>query len=60
MVYLFAAFLVLWSVTFGYLFILGGRQRQLSLNLASLRSRRATAAELPPDRAVPSEGPSEL
>jgi CcmD family protein len=56
MVYLFAAFLVLWSVTFGYLFILGGRQRQLSQQLASLRSQRATPAETPRDRAMPGEG----
>jgi CcmD family protein len=56
MVYLFAAFLVLWSITFGYLFILGGRQRQLSQQLASLRSQRAAPAEAPRDRALPEEG----
>jgi CcmD family protein len=60
MVYLFTAFLVLWSVTFGYLYILGGRQRQLSRELASLRSRRMTPAETPGNRAVPGERQPEL
>jgi CcmD family protein len=56
MVYLFAAFLVLWSVTFGYLFVLGGRQRQLSQQLAALRAQRAAPAEPSRERAVPGEG----
>jgi CcmD family protein len=35
--YLFAAYFVLWSITFGYLFLLGGRQRRLEQRLSSLR-----------------------
>jgi CcmD family protein len=59
MVYLFAAFFVLWAITFGYLYVLGGRQQQLEQQLAALRARRAAPAELPRDLAAPSEGPPE-
>lgn len=46
MVYLFAAYFVLWAITFGYLFVLGGRQRQLEQRLAALRD----AGGVPGDR----------
>ena len=51
MIYLFAAYFVLWSVTFGYLFVLGGRQRRLEQQLASLREARAVPAEPAPEGA---------
>jgi CcmD family protein len=45
MIYLFVAYFVLWSITFGYLFVLGGRQQRLERQLASLRDARAVASE---------------
>jgi CcmD family protein len=45
MTYLFAAYFVLWSITFAYLFALGGRQRWLEQQLASLRDARAVPSE---------------
>jgi CcmD family protein len=45
-VYLFAAYFVLWSVTFGYLFVLGGRQRRLEQRLAALRDAGAVPGDL--------------
>jgi len=45
MIYLFAAYFVLWSITLGYLFVLGGRQRRLEQQLASLSDARAGPAE---------------
>ena len=35
--YLFSAYLILWGVTFGYLFFLGNRQRQLEREVEALR-----------------------
>jgi CcmD family protein len=45
MIYLSAAYFVLWSITFGYLYALGGRQRRLEQQLASLRDARAGPSE---------------
>jgi CcmD family protein len=42
--YLFGAYLVLWGVTFGYIWMLGGRQRRLEQEIASLQ--RDTAEDL--------------
>ena len=36
---LFGAYFVLWSLTFGYLFTLGARQRRLQHELALLQER---------------------
>jgi CcmD family protein len=44
-VYLFAAYFVLWSITFGYLFALGGRQRRLEQRLAALREAGAVLSD---------------
>jgi len=46
MIYLFAAYFVLWSITFGYLLILGGRQRRLEQRLAALRDAGVASSEL--------------
>jgi len=44
-VYLFAAYFVLWSITFGYLFALGGRHRRLEQRLAALREAGAVLSD---------------
>ena len=36
MVYLFIAYFFLWAITFGYVFFLGSRQKQLQRDLESL------------------------
>jgi CcmD family protein len=41
MLYLFGAFFVLWAITFGYLFYLGSRQKQLQRELEALRAEPA-------------------
>jgi CcmD family protein len=45
MVYLFAAYFVLWSITFGYLFVLGGRQRRLEQRLTALHDAEGAASD---------------
>ena len=40
MAYLFGAFFVLWAITFGYLFFLGSRQKQLQRDLDHLLQDR--------------------
>jgi CcmD family protein len=43
MAYLFGAYFVLWGITFGYLFYLGSRQKQLQRDLELLlREHRAS------------------
>jgi CcmD family protein len=44
MVYLFVGYFVLWALTFGYLYFLGARQKQLQRDLERLR-QESTAAE---------------
>jgi CcmD family protein len=39
--YLFGAYFVLWVMTFGYLWVLGARQRRLEQELASLQEEHA-------------------
>ena len=51
MLYLFAAYFVLWSITFAYLLVLGGRQRRLEQRLAALRDAGAMPAG-PPGQGV--------
>jgi CcmD family protein len=36
MVYLFVGYFVLWALTFGYLYLLGSRQRQMQRELETL------------------------
>ena len=48
MVYLFVGYFVLWALTFGYLFVLGARQKQLQRDLERLRQERsASEASVP-------------
>ncbi|MBI2868463.1 MAG: CcmD family protein [Chloroflexi bacterium] len=35
--FFFAAFIVIWAIVFGYVFVLIGRQRRLSQELAALK-----------------------
>ena len=42
MAYLFGAFFVLWAITFGYLFLLGARQKQLQRQLELLLEEPST------------------
>ncbi len=46
MVYLFVGYFVLWALTFGYLFVLGARQKQLQRDLERFRQERS-ASESP-------------
>jgi CcmD family protein len=43
MAYLFVGYFVLWALTFGYLFVLGGRQKQLQRDLERLRQERSAS-----------------
>jgi len=43
MTYLFGAYFVLWAVTFGYVFYLGGRQKRLQRELEQLMHQTAPA-----------------
>ena len=46
MAYLFGAYFILWGVTFGYLFYLGSRQKQLQRDVALLiEERQASSAQ---------------
>jgi CcmD family protein len=42
MAYLFGAYLVLWAITFGYVFTIGVRQKHLQQELERLREQAAT------------------
>ena len=46
MVYLFVGYFVMWALTFGYLFSLGARQKQMQRDLERLLQERS-ASELP-------------
>jgi CcmD family protein len=39
MAYLFGAYLVLWTITFGYVFSIGARQKRLQQQLQRLREQ---------------------
>ena len=41
MVYLFVGYLVLWALTFGYLYVLGSRQKQMQRDLERLVRERS-------------------
>ena len=40
MVYLFVGYFVLWALTFGYLYVLGSRQKRMQRELESLLQER--------------------
>jgi CcmD family protein len=40
--YLFSAYFVLWAITFGYLFLLGSRQKRLQRELELFRQEHQT------------------
>jgi CcmD family protein len=42
--YLFGAYLVMWAITFGYLYVLGTRQRRLEQELSTLVGQKANTA----------------
>ena len=44
MAYLFAAFFILWAITFGYVFSIAARQKRLQRELESLRRQRGTGS----------------
>ena len=44
MAYLFAAFLILWAVTFGYIFSIGARQKRLQQELEALQEKEQDGA----------------
>jgi CcmD family protein len=44
MAYLFAAFLILWAVTFGYIFSIGARQKRLQQELEALQEKEQDSA----------------
>jgi CcmD family protein len=46
MTYLFGAYLILWAITFGYVFSIGVRQRHLQQELRRLR-QQAEAEDQP-------------
>ena len=45
MAYLFAAYLVLWALTFGYVFSIAARQKRLQRELELLRQGRGTGSD---------------
>jgi CcmD family protein len=44
MAYLFAAFLILWAVTFGYIFSISARQKRLQQELEALQEKEQDSA----------------
>ena len=44
MAYLFAAFLILWAVTFGYIFSISARQMRLQQELEALQEKEQGSA----------------
>jgi CcmD family protein len=49
MLYLFVGYFVLWALTFGYLFVLGTRQRRLQRDLERLRQEGPASGYLVQD-----------
>jgi CcmD family protein len=49
MLYLFVGYFVLWALTFGYLFVLGARQRRLQRDLERLLQERPASGSLVQD-----------
>jgi CcmD family protein len=43
MVYLFVGYFVLWALTFGYLYFLGSRQKQMQRELETLLQGRSAS-----------------
>jgi CcmD family protein len=53
MAFIFGAFFALWAITFGYLFMLGSRQRHLERELAQYREIHDAASR---NEAAPEDG----
>ena len=49
MLYLFVGYFVLWALTFGYLFVLGNRQKQMQRDLERLLGERAASGASVPE-----------
>jgi CcmD family protein len=49
MVYLFVGYFVLWALTFGYLYVLGSRQKQMQRELETLLQDRPASESVPTD-----------
>jgi CcmD family protein len=47
MVYLFVGYFVLWALTFGYLYLLGTRQKQMQRDLERLLRERSAKSSGP-------------
>jgi CcmD family protein len=43
MIYLFVGYFVLWALTFGYLYLLGSRQKRMQRELETLLQDRAAS-----------------
>ena len=50
MLYLFVGYLILWALFFGYLFVLGARQKQLQRDLERLCRERPASTSPVQDR----------
>jgi CcmD family protein len=50
MLYLFVGYFVLWALTFGYLFVLGARQKRLQRDLERLCQEQPASGSLAQDR----------
>jgi CcmD family protein len=53
MLYLFVGYFVLWALTFGYLFVLGTRQKQMQRDLERLLEERSPSESGAPDLGAP-------
>ena len=51
MVYLFSAYLILWGITFGYIYSLNARQKRLQKELELVRETLPELAAEPPEAA---------
>jgi CcmD family protein len=49
MVYLFVGYFVLWALTFGYLYLLGSRQKQMQRELEALLQERSASEPASPE-----------
>ena len=49
MVYLFVGYFVLWALTFGYLYVLGSRQKQMQRELERLLHERSASESASPE-----------
>ena len=47
--YLFVGYFVLWTLTFGYLYVLGSRQKQMQRELETLLQERSASESVKPE-----------